>query len=110
MAVIGKIRQRSGLLIGVIGASILGFLIMDATQSQGSVLKGRNDSVGKINGEKISIQDFEKKYEENIKNQEMQMRGQPLNDDMRNYLRTQTWEQMVSEFMTSWELTLPARK
>lgn len=97
MAVIGKIRQRSGLLIGVIGASILGFLIMDATQSQGSVLKGRNDSVGKINGEKISIQDFEKKYEENIKNQEMQMRGQPLNDDMRNYLRNQTWDQMVSE-------------
>lgn len=101
MAVIGKIRQRSGLLIGIIGASIIGFLLMDATQSQGSVLKGRNDSIGKINGEKISIQDFEKKYEENIKNQEMQMRGEPLTDDMRNYLRNQTWEQMVNETIFS---------
>jgi peptidyl-prolyl cis-trans isomerase D len=97
MAVIGKIRQRSGLLIGIIGASIVGFLVMDATNSQGSVLKGRNDTVGKINGTKISINEFEKKYDENIKNQEMQMRGQPLNDDMRNYLRNQTWEQMVNE-------------
>ncbi|MCW5908151.1 MAG: SurA N-terminal domain-containing protein [Chitinophagales bacterium] len=97
MAVIGKIRQQSGLLIGIIGASIVGFLVMDATNSQGSVLKGRSDAVGKVNGEKISINDFEKKYEENIKNQEIQMRGQPLNDDMRNYLRNQTWDQIVND-------------
>lgn len=101
MAVIGKIRQRSGLLIGIIGASIVGFLVMDATNSQGSVLKGRNDTVGKVNGTKISINEFEKKYDENIKNQEMQMRGQPLNDDMRNYLRNQTWDQMVNEIIFS---------
>lgn len=97
MAVIGKIRERSGLLIGIIGASIVGFLVMDATNSQGSVLKGRKDTVGKVNGTKITINEFEKKYEENIKNQELQMRGQPLNDDMRNYLRNQTWDQMVNE-------------
>jgi peptidyl-prolyl cis-trans isomerase D len=101
MAVIGKIRQRSGLLIGIIGASIVGFLIMDATNSQSSVLKGRKDTVGKVNGHKITINEFEKKYQENIKNQEMQMRGQPLNDDMRNYLRNQTWDQMVSEVIFS---------
>lgn len=51
MAVIGKIRQRSGLLIFLIGLSIVGFLIMDATNSQGSLLKGRKDYVGKVNGE-----------------------------------------------------------
>ena len=53
MAVIGTIRKRSGLLIFLIGLSIVGFLVMDATNSQGSLLKGRKDTVGKVNGEKI---------------------------------------------------------
>lgn len=98
MAVIGKIRQRSGLLIGIIGLSIVGFLIMDVTQSQTSALMGgRTDAVGEVNGQEIKIQDFEKKYEENLKSQEEQMRGQPLSDDMRNYMRTMTWDQMVNE-------------
>jgi peptidyl-prolyl cis-trans isomerase D len=99
MAVIGKIRQRSGLLIFLIGASIVGFLVMDATNSQFSVLKGRKDSVGKVNGEKISYNDFNKKYEENVKNTEDQMRGQPMSDEQRNGLKTQTWNQMVNDII-----------
>lgn len=99
MAVIGKIRQRSGLLIFLIGASIVGFLIMDATNSQFSVLKGRKDAVGKVNGEKISYNDFTKKYEENVKGMEDQMRGQPVGDDQRNYIRTQTWNEMVNDII-----------
>lgn len=98
MAVIGKIRQRSGLLIGIIGLSIVGFLIMDVSQSQTSALMGgRGDTVGKVNGEEIKYAEFEKKYEENVKSQEEQMRGQPLSDDMRNYMRTMTWDQMVND-------------
>lgn len=96
MAVIGKIRQRSGLLIFVIGLSIVGFLVMDATDSQSGMLKGRNDSVGKVNGEKISITDFNSKYDENVKNFEAQMRGMAIGEDQRNYLRTQTWNEMVN--------------
>lgn len=98
MAVIGKIRQRSGLLIGIIGLSIVGFLIMDVSQSQSSALVGgRSDTVGEVNGEEIKYAEFEKKYEENVKSQEEQMRGQPLSDDMRNYMRTMTWDQMVND-------------
>lgn len=98
MAVIGKIRQRSGLLIFLIGASIVGFLIMDATNSQGSVLKGRRDSIGSVNGEEISQVEFENKVSENVKAQEEQMR-QTLTDDMRNYMRNQTWTEMVNEII-----------
>ncbi|HLP20468.1 MAG TPA: SurA N-terminal domain-containing protein, partial [Chitinophagales bacterium] len=97
MAVIGKIRQRSGLLIFLIGLSIVGFLIMDATNSQGSILKGRKDSVGEVNGEKISYVDFNKKYEDNLKSAEDQMRGQPIAEEQRNYIRTQTWTEMLNE-------------
>lgn len=72
---------------------------MDATNSQGSLLKGRKDSIGKVNGEKISYNDFSAKYEENIKNAEEQMRGQPLADDQRNYMRTQTWNELVNDII-----------
>ena len=99
MAVIGKIRQRSGLLIFLIGASIVGFLVMDATNSQFSVLKGRKDSIGKVNGEKITYNDFNKKYEENVKTTEDQMRGQPMTDEQRNSIKTQTWNQMVNDII-----------
>jgi peptidyl-prolyl cis-trans isomerase D len=97
MAVIGKIRQRSGLLIFLIGLSIVLFLIMDATNSQTSIFRSRKDSVGSVNGEKITYVDFNTKYEENLKNAEEQMRGNPVTEDQRNYLRTQTWNDMVSD-------------
>ncbi len=99
MAVIGKIRERSGLLIFLIGLSIVGFIIMDFTNSQSSVLRGRNETVGEVNGEEINIKDFETKYSENVKNAEEQMRGQSMGEDQRNYLRTQTWNEMVSDIL-----------
>jgi len=72
---------------------------MDFTNSQGSVLKGRKDTVGKVNGEKITYLEFSKKYDENLKNTEDQMRGQPIGDDQRNYVRTQTWTEMVNNLI-----------
>jgi len=97
MAVIGTIRQRSGLLIFLIGLSIIGFLLMDATNSQFGALRSRKDYIGKVNGEKITQLAFEKKLDENVKSQEEQMRGQALTDDMRNYLRNQTWDELVND-------------
>lgn len=99
MAVIGKIRQYTGLLIFVIGASIVGFLIMDATNSQFSVLRGRKDYIGKVNGEKIQYNDFEKKVADNEKAYEAQLRGATLTDDMREGLRMRTWNDMVEDLV-----------
>lgn len=101
MAAIGRIRQHSGILIGLIGISIVGFLLMDATNSQFGVLKGSKDTVGKVNGQAVSYTDFMRKYEDNIKNMETQMssRGQAVTDDQRNFMRNQTWNDMVSEII-----------
>jgi peptidyl-prolyl cis-trans isomerase D len=97
MALIGKLRQRSGIIIGAIAVSILGFLVMDATNNQSGVLKGRSTNVGTVNGESIDYTEFMSKYEENQRNAEEQMRNQGgLTDEQRNYLRQQTWEEFVS--------------
>ncbi len=83
----------------MIGASIVGFLIMDATNSQFSVLKGRKDWIAKVNGEKITANDFTKKNEENVKNFEDRMRGAAIGDEQRNYIRTQTWNEMTGDII-----------
>jgi peptidyl-prolyl cis-trans isomerase D len=58
MALIGKIRQRTGLLLGFIGLALVMFLLMDAL-SQNSMFAGAgNQTVGKINGKEIPIQEF----------------------------------------------------
>ncbi len=51
MAVLSKIRQRSILLIGVIGFCLLAFVIGDIVQSGGFSQTSRN--IGSVNGEKI---------------------------------------------------------
>ena len=76
--------------------------------SQYSVLKGRKDWIGKVNGDKITYNDYTRKYEEDIKNMEDQMRGQPMSDDQRNSIRTQTWNSLVNDMifhniLISWE-------
>lgn len=56
MAVLSKIRQRTGLLILVIGFCLLAFLVGDAFQS-GTFGSNANE-VGSVNGTDISSQDF----------------------------------------------------
>jgi len=99
MALIGSIRKQSGLLVGVIGLSIVGFLAMDALNSNTSVLRGgRKDTVGVINGEKVTFNEFSAKVEERTK--VLQDRMGPnaqINDEQRSYLRNQTWDDLVNE-------------
>src|SRR5690554_3199454 len=58
MAVLQKIRERSGLLIGVIGFCILAFIAGDLL-SGGINLNSRN--VGEVNGVSIPTEDFRQK-------------------------------------------------
>ncbi|MEW5676888.1 peptidylprolyl isomerase [Flavobacterium enshiense] len=56
MAVLSKIRQRSILLIGVIGFCLLAFVIGDIVQNGGFNQTSRN--IGSVNGENILAQEF----------------------------------------------------
>ena len=101
MAAIGSIRKRSGLLILLIGASIVGFLVMDATNSQVNVFKSRNTSIAKVNGEKISVSDYNKRYDEAVKAQEDQAKQQgiPFDEDAKSKLKNTVWNEMVEDLV-----------
>lgn len=61
MAVLSKIRQRSLLLIFVIGFCLLAFVVGDLINSGG--FKQTSKYVGSINGEDISFEDFRSKVD-----------------------------------------------
>ena len=56
MAVLQKIRQRSLLLIAIIGFCLLAFIVGDIAKSGG--LKSATKDVGSVNGKDISFEDF----------------------------------------------------
>lgn len=96
MAVIGKIRQRSGLVIALIGISILAFILTDMLSGNNSLFGGNQETiVGKMNGEKIQYAEFDQKYKEFEQNYQTQYGG--LNPDMQVLIRDQVWENFFRE-------------
>ena len=62
MAIFEDIRRRSGLVIVLIGLSLLAFVLTDLLSSGGVLFV--DDSVGSINGKEVKIQDFNAEMEE----------------------------------------------
>ncbi|MEM0991761.1 MAG: peptidylprolyl isomerase [Bacteroidota bacterium] len=58
MALIGKIRENSWLLIVLLALGLGGFIVMDMTSGQQSVFGGNANTLAEIEGEKVSYQDF----------------------------------------------------
>ncbi len=58
MALITQIRKRTGLIISLIALGVLGFILMDIQGNQ-SIAGGAGGHVGSIDGNKISINEFQ---------------------------------------------------
>jgi len=61
MALIGKIRKNMWLVIVLLAVALAGFIIMDMTNAsnRGGGIFGSKNSVGKVNGKKIDINEFQ---------------------------------------------------
>src|SRR5690625_6618531 len=62
MAVLNKIRNRSGVLIVVIALALFSFIMMDVIQN-GGFSTNRGDSVAKVNGRDIPRDEFMNRVE-----------------------------------------------
>lgn len=92
MAVLSKIRQRSILLIGVIGFCLLAFVVGDVIQNGGFNRTSRN--IGSVNGEDISAQEFLQKVSMAEKN------GQGISNTQ---AANGVWEQEVKRILLEGE-------
>lgn len=97
MALIKKIRQRTGLAIGVIAVGLIFFLVGGDILSPNSTLLGGNSNVvGKIAGESISYEEYVRKIEE-VKFSFQQNTGKTPSEPEMYGLRQQAWQAMIVE-------------
>ncbi|MCK9618116.1 MAG: SurA N-terminal domain-containing protein [Lentimicrobiaceae bacterium] len=99
MAVIGKIRKRSGLLVVVIGIALAAFILGDFSRKSS---KGSNN-VGKIDGEAISITDYNAKVDENTNLRKLNSGNENLSAEENFNIRNSTWDQMVNDVLMNAE-------
>jgi len=102
--VIGKIREKSTLLLIMIGGAMLAFILGDLINSGGFLLNGSQTEVGVIAGTGIEGKDFEARVQEAIENYKNQSGQSSVDANTTDQLREQTWNQMVRDIVFGNEL------
>jgi len=95
MAVLGKIRSRGIILIGIIGLGLLAFIAEEAFRSCEATRNNQRQQVGEVNGQKISVQEFQKMVDEYAEAIKMQQGQDNLNDEQLNQVKDMVWTSYV---------------
>ena len=98
MATLQNIRNKSGLLLAVIGVAMLAFILGDFLKSTNSG-GANNVKVGEIFGNDILIQTFQKKVDVGIENWKNQNQQSDLTQTIIAQIRDQVWNQYVRELV-----------
>ena len=97
MATLQNIRNKSGLLLAVIGIAMLAFILGDLLKSTNS--SGGNVNVGEVLGEHILIQKFQQKVDQGLENWKVQNQGAVLNQTTITQIRDQIWNEYVRQLV-----------
>jgi len=91
MAVIGKIRKHSALLVIAIGVAMFAFIAGDFFKTS----PRQDNNIGVINGEEISYFDFSKKVDENTEIEKRNKQKESLTALESFNVRETTWRQIL---------------
>jgi peptidyl-prolyl cis-trans isomerase D len=97
MATLQNIRNRSGLLLAVIGIAMLAFILGDLLKSSNS--GGGNTNVGTVLGEDISIRVFQQQVDKGLENWKTQNPQAVLDQSTISQIRGQVWDQYVRDLV-----------
>lgn len=100
--VIGKIREKSTLLMVMIGGAMLLF-VLDPTMLD-SLFQGNPTEVGEIAGQTVDGRKFQERVDETIANYKNQTGQTSIDNATTDQLRDQTWNQMVRDIVLGQEL------
>ncbi|WP_420147957.1 peptidylprolyl isomerase [Spirosoma sp.] len=97
MSVINKIRERSGLAVGVIAISLILFIVGgDLLGGRSMLFGGNQQEVGEIAGQSIDYQEFNAKVDE-LRAQYEQQTGRAPGEQELTQIREQAWNQFLFE-------------
>jgi len=95
MAAIGSIRKHSTMLVIVIGVALAAFILGDFAKRNHT----RDVNVGVIDGEEVTIMDFNNQFETNLENTKRQRKSTNLTGAEQASVRMQTWNQVVKDII-----------
>ena len=96
MAALGKIRSKGAILVGAISLALVAFLAGDAARSCEGMKGESHQQIGKILGENISVQEYQKLFDEYQSAIKFTMQRDNLSEQELNQLKDQVWQQLVS--------------
>ena len=97
MATLQNIRNKSGLLLAVIGIAMLSFILGDLLKSSNS--GGGSNIVGEVMGEDVLIQNFQREVDEKIKNWKSQNQQNATTAPPVAQIREQAWNEYVNDLI-----------
>ncbi|TAE36957.1 MAG: peptidylprolyl isomerase [Runella slithyformis] len=97
MALINKIREKSGVAVLVIAFSLILFIVGGDLIGTQSLFGGQDQTVGEIAGEEIKIQDFQGKLEQARLAYQSQTGKAPTETEEQS-LREQVWNQYILDY------------
>jgi len=95
MAVLQKIRNRGVLLVVVIALALVLFILGDALNSGQAFLNLSKQQIGEVNGEELSIQDYQTLVDDYQTVAEIQGTS-TSSEDVLNQIKDQAWQQYVN--------------
>lgn len=95
MAVLGKIRSKGALLVGIIGLGLFAFIAEEFVRSCESTKNNERQQVAKVLGEKISYQDFQELVDEYTDVIKMTQNKENLTEDELNQVRDVVWNTYI---------------
>ena len=98
MAIMGFLRDRGGKIVAAtIGVSLFAFLATEVITSGKSFWKGSGNDVGEIDGNRITIEEFNKRVDQNSANFKQQSGQNSINPQILAYVQETTWNQMLGQ-------------
>jgi peptidyl-prolyl cis-trans isomerase D len=94
MAVIGKIRERGGLLVIVVGGALVLFVVGELISGSSGLSRG-DQSVGEVAGTEVGVQEFSRRVEEQV--QRYRDNGSTVDNQMQEQIRNAVWTEIVRE-------------
>jgi peptidyl-prolyl cis-trans isomerase D len=99
MAIITKLRNSGWVIIVVIVALVL-FVVSDLLNSAGKASGPADNTVAIMNGNRISIDEFNEINSRNERNYLQNTGEKELTDQTRDYIRNATWTQLIEMYVT----------
>lgn len=100
MATLQVLRNKAGILVSIaIGLALLAFILTDLLTSGENVFGGSNQVVADVDGETVSIHDYQNLIDEYETFQKLNSRGGSLGEEESAAMRENVWNQMVQNIL-----------